>query len=90
MGAKRKEIFSKAWLDENFGRYHFEELTKSGKSEANSIGPSKGGYPDCGNGIYSQKLTYEQWYSFNLGVRCHMNFVEYVTPAIVMMLVGSL
>jgi len=64
-------------------------LTKAGHPEANSRGPAKGGYPDCGNGVYSQKLSYKQWFDFNLAVRTHMNFIEIVTPAIVMILIGG-
>jgi len=90
VGFKRSRTFTKAWLEETFGRHHFEELTKAGHPEANSVGPAKGGYPDCGNGVYSQKLTYKQWHDFNLAVRCHMNFIEYVTPAIVMILIGGM
>ena len=59
VGFKRSKVFTKAWLEETFGRHHYEELTKAGHPEANSVGPAKGGYPDCGNGVYSQKLSYE-------------------------------
>jgi len=27
----------------------------------------KGGYPDCGNGVYADKLSYKDWFEFNLG-----------------------
>ena len=36
----------------------------------------KGGYPDCGNGIYADKLSYEDWYKFNKKQRGHLNFLE--------------
>ena len=31
------------------------------------------GYPDMGNGLYSQKLSYKDWYDFNVLQRIHMN-----------------
>ena len=33
--------------------------------------PSKGGYPDAGNGFYSSKLSYKQWYELNNAFRVH-------------------
>eukprot|EP00347_Sterkiella_histriomuscorum_P020687 403336863 len=35
-----------------------------------------GGYPDSGSGVYSQQLTYKQWFDFNNAIRVHMNYVE--------------
>jgi hypothetical protein len=35
----------------------------------------KGGYPDMGNGRYSAKLPYQEWYRFNNAQRVHNNFV---------------
>ena len=34
------------------------------------------GYPDMGNGWFADKLTYEQWFLFNLDQRAHKNFLE--------------
>ena len=34
------------------------------------------GYPDMGCGWYSGKLTYKQWFDFNVVQRIHMNFLE--------------
>ena len=36
----------------------------------------KFGYPDMGNGWYSTKLSYKQWYEFSLVQRVHYNFLE--------------
>ena len=38
--------------------------------------PAKGGFPDCGEGRYSEKLEYKDWHIFNLAMRIHLNFVE--------------
>ena len=38
--------------------------------------PANGGYPDCGQGIYSEKLAYKDWVQFNLNQRAHKNFIE--------------
>ena len=35
-----------------------------------------GGFPDTGNGYYSDKLPYDKWYYYNCANRTHMNFVE--------------
>lgn len=66
VGGARNTAFPQQWLEENFGRLHCEELQKHG---VESKGPSKGGYPDCGSGRYSDKLTYENWFKFNVNVR---------------------
>ena len=61
VGSARKHTFPQQWLEETFGREHVTELEKVGiKSDA----PSKGGYPDMGNGKYSDKLSYENWFKF--------------------------
>ncbi len=35
-----------------------------------------GGFPDAGNGFYSDKLPYHAWYDLNNAMRVHLNFVE--------------
>jgi len=37
---------------------------------------NKEGYPDMGSGRYSDKLSWKDWYYFNLAQRCHMNYLE--------------
>ena len=44
-----------------------------------------GGFPDAGDGRYSEKLSYSDWYVFNQVVRAHQHFVE-VLPAILTIL----
>ena len=43
-----------------------------------------GGHPDDGNGYYSKKLSYAEWYEFNNYQRAHMNFLETMIPVAVM------
>ena len=43
-----------------------------------------------GSGRYSQKLSYEEWYKFNNAQRAHLNFVEWIAPSVVLILVGGL
>ena len=40
------------------------------------------GYPDTGNGWYSRKLPYHEWFKFNNAMRCQINFLEHLTFAI--------
>eukprot|EP00005_Dracoamoeba_jomungandri_P005421 CAMPEP_0174258656 /NCGR_PEP_ID=MMETSP0439-20130205/7616_1 /TAXON_ID=0 /ORGANISM="Stereomyxa ramosa, Strain Chinc5" /LENGTH=156 /DNA_ID=CAMNT_0015342247 /DNA_START=37 /DNA_END=507 /DNA_ORIENTATION=+ len=61
VGRIRSKLFTK-----NFFSTHFPEIKS----------PAKGGYPDMGNGRYSQKLTHEQWLEFNNYQRAHYNYVE--------------
>ena len=39
----------------------------------------KEGYPDHGDGMYGDLLSYEQWFNFSNGQRGHKNFLEQVT-----------
>ena len=45
---------------------HFDALKASGKSDKMSNGPDYLGYPDCGNGFYSDKWDYETWFTYNV------------------------
>ena len=69
-GSKRGALFTKEFMQEHFGETH-EKETK------NPIGG--GGYPDCGNGIYSDKLSYKDWMAFNQDQRIHKNMIEQLT-----------
>ena len=55
-----------------FKEYGFVEQHLSAFKEI----PAKLGYPDTGNGRYSMKLSYKEWYQFNCAQRCHMNYIE--------------
>ena len=56
---KRGQIFTKEFLEKNFGKEHREAFP--GDKEV-----PKGGYPDTGSGVYSRKLSYKDWFEFNL------------------------
>ena len=58
-------------MEKNFGEEHRKAFP--GDKEV-----PKGGYPDNGSGIYSRKLSYKDWFEFNLAQRAHLNFVEQV------------
>ena len=49
-----------------------------------------GGFPDCGNGFYSDKLPYHAWYDFNNAVRVHLNFVESLPSIVSILLICGL
>ena len=36
----------------------------------------KMGYPDCGDGYYSKKLSYANWFKMNNGQRAQLNYFE--------------
>ena len=48
------------------------------------------GYPDTGNGWYSQKLPYADWFLFNCVQRIHINFLEGFTLVVLVSLVGGI
>ena len=40
--------------------------------------PATHGYPDQGNGLYSEHFSFENWFSFNSSQRIHHNFMEWI------------
>ena len=63
---KRVDIFKGRFMKQ------FEEEHK----KAFSLPAAKLGYPDTGNGRYSKKLSYKEWYIFNCAQRIHHNYLE--------------
>lgn len=63
-----------------------------GEEHKNATGKEieKGGYPDMGNGKYSAKLSYEDWYRFNNAQRAHYNFVEFAPSCFVMLFISGI
>ena len=47
--------------------------------------PAVQGYPDMGNGLYSDQLDFEQWIKFNQAQRVHQNFVEWIAIFVVLL-----
>ena len=76
----RKKTFTEEWMKENFGQEHREALNDDIKGQ---------GYPDMGNGIYSQKLSYKQWYEFNSAQRAHYNYVEWIASTLALILIAG-
>ena len=73
-GSKRKNIFSRDFMQQ----FDKDLQNTDGFSAANAEVP-KGGYPDMGNGWYGQKLSYKDWFEFQLDQRSHKNFLEGIT-----------
>ena len=48
------------------------------------------GYPDCGNGFYSDKLDYKHWFDFNSKQRAYKNCLESLAPTLCFLLIGGL
>ena len=80
-GRKRGQVFTQEFLEKNFKEIH--EAAFPGQALP------KGGYPDTGNGFYSRKLSYKEWFEFNLAQRAHLNFVEQVFLACFLVLVAG-
>jgi hypothetical protein len=66
MGKVRRKYFTKDFYEKNFPQY---------KQLVNVMKPD-GGYPDDGQGRLAEKLTDEQWFTFNNYRRAHMNYLE--------------
>ncbi len=63
----RAKFFPKEFMEKEFGQVHKEQLGEDIQG---------GGYPDTGSGVYSHKLSYKDWYKFNILQRCHLNYLE--------------
>ena len=48
------------------------------------------GYPDMGNGYFSKRLPYADWYRMNNAQRCQVNFLEHLTFAVLAPLIIAL
>ena len=51
--------------------------------------PANGGYPDTGNGMHTDKLSFDQWFKFNTAMRGHLNFVENLPLMAVLVLLAG-
>ena len=80
-GGIRMKLFTQKFLEDNFGEQH--------KKDFGSV-PLKGGYPDMGNGRYSDKLSYKDWYNFNNTQRAHYNFLEQVGSILALLLIAGI
>ena len=55
-GSKRRSLFDKKFMSQ-FETEHNRELKQN---------ITTGGYPDMGNGVYADKLSYKDWFEFNV------------------------
>eukprot|EP00011_Vannellida_sp_DIVA3-517-6-12_P009946 CAMPEP_0114607786 /NCGR_PEP_ID=MMETSP0168-20121206/2243_1 /TAXON_ID=95228 ORGANISM="Vannella sp., Strain DIVA3 517/6/12" /NCGR_SAMPLE_ID=MMETSP0168 /ASSEMBLY_ACC=CAM_ASM_000044 /LENGTH=181 /DNA_ID=CAMNT_0001818665 /DNA_START=210 /DNA_END=755 /DNA_ORIENTATION=+ len=69
IGGQRRRLFNKEFFKKNFPKMNESDYPK-------------GGYPDMGSGIFAQKLSYEDWVTFNNYQRAHYNYVEGAATAI--------
>ena len=65
-----------------FKDVHLKELKKERTGEL--------GFPDTGSGRYSEKLSYKDWFEFNCGQRCQLNFLEQLPIIIVASLISGI
>lgn len=82
VGRARDRVFTKLFLSENFGDEHYQEIHEDIQKTH--------GYPDMGNGRYSQKLDYSDWLMFNKAQRVHYNYIEHVASILIVTLLGGL
>lgn len=80
-GGRRGKVFNKQFLDKNFGEQHHIEIGEA---------ITKGGYPDMGNGRYAEKLTYKEWFEFNIAQRAHYNFIEHVASVLILIILAGI
>jgi hypothetical protein len=82
----RKQVFkSPEFLNKKEVLSLQEEHKKHFGSNFNDLG-----YPDMGNGRYSDLLSYDQWVKFNNLQRVHYNMVESSGPVLAMVVVCGL
>ena len=77
----RIQVFNRKFM-EQFDEMHREAFPGQDASP-------KYGYPDSGNGFYSKKLPYADWFNMNNGQRAQGNFLEHITFLIVGTLISA-
>ena len=78
----RYSFFSKEVMDK-FSAQHKEAFGEDTDVQ-------KGGHPDSGNGMYSEKLSYKHWFEYNNKVRVAQNTVEQLPGTICILLIGGI
>jgi glutathione S-transferase len=76
IGSVRRRLFTKEFFEKNFKGVNYAS--------------HKGGYPDCGSGHFSAKLSTDDWIQFANYQRSHLNYVEGVATAISLVLLDGL
>ena len=77
----RHRFFGKEFMNKNFGEEHRKYFGKD---------PAVGGYPDNGEGRYSEQLTFGEWHRFSQAVRAYNNFSEWILSTILSILLCGL
>ncbi|CAG9311651.1 unnamed protein product [Blepharisma stoltei] len=80
VGYARKKVFTPKFMSENFG----EEFRNTFRRDPDPLG-----YPDMGNGRFSEKLSFADWYYFNNAQRVHYNFLEGIHIPLVCIPIGG-
>ena len=75
----RKRVFNREFMDQFNDEHQAAFGTNAGV----------GGLPDSGNGYYSAKLSYKDWYDFNNWQRAHMNYLEHFAMVVSLLVIGS-
>jgi glutathione S-transferase len=74
----RTKLFNKKFFET-----HFPQLIKDEKYP-------REGYPDMGDGRFSQKLSFDDWRTFANYQRAHYNYLEQVASILIFLLVSGL
>ena len=85
---ERRRLFTREWLADNFEEEHMQAVSEDTKGNQVPLEIPAGGFPDCGEGRFSEKLSYRDWIIFNQTHRVHANFVEGL-PAILTIILSS-
>ncbi len=83
-GNVRGKVFTKQYMEENFTTEHERYFTEGKAKEV-----PRGGYPDMGSGRYAERLSYKEWYNFNVAQRIHYHFLESVTSVVTWILIAG-
>ena len=73
-----------------FTKEHMEQFKEEHQKAFPKGEPAVGGWPDAGDGRYSDKLPYKTWVEFNNAMRVHMNFVEMLPVILFTLILGGL
>jgi uncharacterized membrane protein YecN with MAPEG domain len=78
----RSRVFNKEFM-EQFRSEHTEAFP-------NDENPPPIGFPDMGNGYFSKKLSYKDWFEFNNAQRVHYNFLESLPLVLITIFISAL
>ena len=78
----RSRVFNKEFMAQ------FEAEHKAAFPEDTAAPPI--GFPDMGNGYFSKKLSYADWFHFNNAQRVHYNFLEALPFVLVLIFITAL